>query len=68
MYNLPILAKSLQLHNLQVNCARELFKLLKDSANLLVCNKQNFLVLGFRFFVGDVISGIGFCSAYLALG
>ena len=29
-YNFPILAKSLQLHNLPVNCARGLFKPLKD--------------------------------------
>jgi len=44
--NLPILAKSLQLHNLLVSYARELFKPIKDSAGLLVCNeKERFWVI-----------------------
>jgi len=41
----------------------------KDSASLLVCNEENFVVLGFGFFVGGVISEVGFGhfgSGYLA--
>jgi len=40
------------------DCIIELFKPLKDSANLCVCNEKNFLVLGFVCFVSDVISGV----------
>jgi len=50
---------TLQLHNSPVNCARELFKPLKVFASLLVCNEEKFQVLGFRFFVVDVISKVG---------
>jgi len=47
-------------HSSSVDCARELFKPLKDSASLRVCNKKNvFLVLSFGFFVSDVISKVG---------
>jgi len=35
---------TLQLHNLSVDCARELFKPLKDVASLRVCNEKNFFV------------------------
>jgi len=35
-YNLPLLDKSLQLHNSPVDCARELFKPSKDLKSLLV--------------------------------
>jgi len=37
--------------------ARELFKPSKDSASLHICNEKTFFVLGFGFFVSDVISG-----------
>ena len=47
----PYLAKPLQFHNLPVNCARELFKLSKDSASLLVAMKK-ILGFGFSFFCG----------------
>jgi len=40
----------------------------KDWANLPVCNGKTFLVLGFVFFVGDIINGTDFDSGYLALG
>jgi len=38
------LAKSLQLHNSPVDCARELFKPSKDfvSVSLLLCNEKSF--------------------------
>jgi len=60
--------------NISTNdCARKLFKPLKDSTSLCVCNEKKtfFLVLGFRFFVSDVISGIVsglFGQLHLALG
>ena len=53
------------------DCAKELFKPLKGSASLCICNEKNFLVLGFRFFVSDVISGVvlgRFGPLHLALG
>jgi len=40
-YNLPK-GKSLQLRNSPVDCARELFKMPKDSASLLVHNDKKF--------------------------
>jgi len=43
--DLSILGKSLQLHNLPVNCARELFKPSKDFTTPLVSNEKQ--VLGF---------------------
>jgi len=54
-HNLPILAKSLQLHNSPVNYDRDLFKPLKDSAIFLVCNETKKIV----FFVGYFVSVIG---------
>ena len=62
------LISHLQLHNLPVNCARELSKPWKDSVSPLVCTEKK---LGFGLFVGDIISGVGFGhfgSGYLALG
>ena len=54
------------------HCARELFKRSKDSACLVVYNEEKCLfVLGFRFFVRDIISGVllgQFGPLYLALG
>ena len=47
MYNLPILAKSLQLHNSPVDYTRVLIKPSKDSTSLLVCNEKS---LGFGQF------------------
>jgi len=46
---MPILAKSLQLHNSLGNCAGELFKPSIDSVSLLIYNEKNFLV---SFFCG----------------
>jgi len=40
------------------DCDRELFKPSKDSASLHICIEKKFLVLGFRFFVSNVISGV----------
>jgi len=48
---------SWQLHNSPGDFARELFRPSKDAANVRVCNEKNFFVLGFGFFVRDVISG-----------
>jgi len=39
----------LQLHNLPADCAKKLFKSLKDAVNLLVCIKKNWKVLDFSF-------------------
>ena len=44
-------------HNSGVESPRELFKGSKDSASLVVCNDKKFSVLGFGFFVSDVIRG-----------
>jgi len=38
------------------DCARELFKPSKDSPSLRVCSVKK--ILGFGFFVSDVISGV----------
>ena len=57
-------------HNSGAESTRELFKRSKDSASLVVCNAKNFLVLGFGFFVSDIISGVlldHFEPLYLAL-
>jgi len=40
---------TLQLHNLPADRAKELFKPLKDSSSLLVCNKKN-VSFGFQIF------------------
>jgi len=39
-----------QQHSFSVDCAKELFKPLKDSASLLVCNEKNVFGFEFRFF------------------
>jgi len=50
---------SWQLHNSPGDYARELFKPSKDSTSLQVCNaKKNSLVLGFGFFVNNIVTGI----------
>jgi len=43
---------TLQLHNLSVDCARELFKPSKDLASLLVYNEK-------KFWVGDISGMVG---------
>jgi len=51
------------------DCARELLKPSKDSANLHVCNEKK--ILGFCFFVSDVTTGVVldlFSPLYMALG
>jgi len=58
---------TLQLHNSPVNCVRELFKPSKYVASLLVCNEKKLLVLGSRFFVGNITSGVGFWLFWLIL-
>jgi len=57
---------TLQLHNSPVDCARKLFKHSKHAANLLLCIKY-FESFGFRFFVGDVMSGVEFRLFWLRL-
>jgi len=52
-----------QLHSSSTSCARELFKPSKDLSNLLVCNEKKVLVLGFHFFVSDVMSFEGLNSS-----
>jgi len=50
-------------------CTTEMFKPLKDSASLLVCNEKKVFGLSFTFFVSDIISKVGFGhfgSCYLA--
>jgi len=62
---------SLCRHNSGTKCVRELFKPSKDLASLWVRNEQIFLVMGFGFFVSDIISGglLGlFGPLHLALG
>jgi len=67
--------KSSSLHmflhgNISVDlCAKELFQPSKDSTSLHVCNEKN--ILGFRFFVNDIISGVAlglFSPLHLAFG
>jgi len=45
---------TLQHHNSPIDCARELFKPSKGVASLLVCNEN---ILGFEFFVDDILFG-----------
>jgi len=54
-----------QHHNSTTDCATELFKCSKDAAGLLVCIEQNWQVLDFDLFVGDVISGVGFRPVFI---
>ena len=54
-----------QQHSSSSECARELFKPSKDSASLWVCSENHFF--GFGFFVGDVISEVGFWPIWLML-
>jgi len=55
---------SLQLHNLPSDCAGELFKPSKDLASLRICNVKKFFL---GFFVGDVLSEVGYWSFWLML-
>jgi len=45
-------------HNSGAESARELFKSSKDLPSVMVCNEKKFLVLGFGFFVSDIIIGV----------
>jgi len=56
-----------QLHNPLSDCAREQFKPSKDIASLLDCVEKNWKVLDFKFFVGNVKSGLGFRLFWLRL-
>jgi len=49
---------SLHGHNSGAECARELFKHAKDLASLRVRNETKFSVVGFKFFVSDIISAV----------
>jgi len=42
---------TLQLHNLLVDCARELFKPSKDSASLQVCSENKYFRVSFFLWV-----------------
>jgi len=53
------LAKSWQLHNSPVDCARELFKPLKHSASLIVSNEISFFGFASHFFVSEFVSKVG---------
>jgi len=53
-----------QLHSSSADCAKELFKPSKDSANL-VCTRKKFF--GFVFFVSDGVSEVGFWPFCLML-
>jgi len=57
----------LQLYSLPVDCARELFKPWKDVASLLDSIEKIEKFLKFSFFVGDIISGVGFRPFWLRL-
>jgi len=59
-WNQAIFSCLKQLHSSSANCARELFKPLKDSASLRIWNEKNFLVMSFVVFVGDVTRKVGF--------
>ena len=62
---------ALQLNNSPGDWAKELFKLSKDTASLLVWILKTSYVLDFVFFVGDNVSKIGlgsFGQSHLALG
>jgi len=58
---------TLQLQNLPGDCAREVFKYSKHVANLLGWNKKILESFRFCFFVGDVVSEVGFKSFWLRL-
>jgi len=61
---------SLCRHNSGTDCVRELFQPLRDSESLRVSNEKK-LVLGYEFFVSDIISGVVlglFGTLHLALG
>jgi len=58
---------TLQLHNLPDDCTTELFKCLEDVTSVLDCNEENGKFLILFFFVGYVISGIGFRPFWLKL-
>jgi len=51
---------AMQLHNLPVDCARELFKPSKDSASLQVCNDKKIWFWASGFFVSEVTSDVVF--------
>jgi len=51
-----------QPHSSSVDYGRELFKPSKNLASLRVCNEKKFFGFGFRFFVSDVMSKVGFWS------
>jgi len=53
----------MQLHNSSFDCAKGLFKPLKDSASVLLAMKKN---LGFVFFVSDATNALG--SGYSGWG
>jgi len=44
--------------NSAADWTRELFKPLKDSASLQICNEKNLLVLAYGFLVDDVTNGV----------
>jgi len=54
---------TLQLHSSPGNFAKQLFK----CSSLLDCNENNWKVLDFEFFVGDVICGVGFRPFWLRI-
>jgi len=49
---LPILAKSLELRNLPIDCAKENPQ---KTWQVFLFAMKNIYVLGFRFFVGDIL-------------
>jgi len=62
---------ALHVCNSGAKSGRELFKVSKDAAKLLVCTQKKILVGGYGFFVSDVISGglLGYLGQLqLALG
>jgi len=69
-FKISLLHVSWQWCNSSADCARELFKHLKDSTVLRVYNEKNCLVVPLVFFVSDVISLVfgHFGSCYLAYG
>jgi len=59
--------KQVSRHNSSANCARELFKPLKDLAILWVCSGRKFFGLRFCFFVSGIISEVVFLPFLLML-
>jgi len=59
---------SYQRHNSSADCARELFKLSKDLASLLVCDEKKLLVGGCGFVVSDITTKVVFWLMLLGLG